>query len=274
MAYLTKANTALLRELEQKIIDVLSSFAYDEIISAKEIPLDEIICPYRFYERENFTLKAVFKGDATLCAEAEIIAVAINSLLGIEAEEIDVKIGHGKLDMSVSGEISVLENLDEENEYTEDVLAVCDLLDGYGLSKLISADLTKKEGCDGVCFVGYAGKTKLLSGGRCGTDIVLKIDLKAILDYKLNGTELKEKTPVVLVASDMAETAYEVAFGLRRQGLKTEGYVLGFNMYDAEEYCVLKGIPTLIFAGEEKVIMKNVQTGETAETTLEKLLGK
>ena len=40
-----------------------------------------------------------------------------------------------------------------------------------------------------------------------------------------------------------------------------------------EEYCNLKGIPTMVWAGEEKVVMKNIRTSETAETTIEKLLG-
>ncbi len=44
-------------------------------------------------------------------------------------------------------------------------------------------------------------------------------------------------------------------------------------MYEAEEYCNLKGIPTLVWAGDNKVVMKNIQSGETAETTLDRLLG-
>ncbi|MBQ7039359.1 MAG: hypothetical protein IJN39_02220, partial [Clostridia bacterium] len=153
-------------------------------------------------------------------------------------------------------------------------LAVSDLLDGYGLLKFISVDLSQKSDADGVCFVGVAGGKQLLKGGRRGASVVLEFNLGEITEHKLSGKEFKDPVSVVLVASDIPDTAYQVAFGLRRQGLRAEGYVSMGSMTDAEEYCALKGIPTLIFAGDEKVTMKNIETGETADTTLEKLLGK
>lgn len=272
MEYLTKANTALMRELEHKIIDVLKSFAYDEVVG--EQPKKEIY-PDRFYNRENSHIKVVLEGETALTADAEIASVAINSMLACEIDEFDLKVGHAKISMDVKGEMSVLEELGEESEETDDTLAVLDLLDGYGLLKFTSVDLSLKHGGkDGVCFKCFASERELLSGGRNGSSVTLNFNLKEITEFKLGGKEFKDPVSVVLVASDIPDTAYQVAFGLRRQGLRAEGYVSGGSMTDAEEYCALKGIPTLIWAGDETVTMKNIETGESAETTLEKLLGK
>lgn len=271
MKCLSKANTALMRELEQKIIDVLKSFAYDEVVGEQA---EKEIYPDRFYTRDGLSLKAVLEGETSLMADAEVIAVAINSLLATEVEEPDIKLGHGKLDMNVSGEPSVLEELEEESDETDDVLAVSDLLDGYGLLKFISVDLSQKSDADGVCFTAVARDKELLKGGRYGEKVVVEFNLGELTEYRLSGKEFKDPVSVVLVASDLPETAYQVAFGLRRQGLRAEGCVSLGSMTDAEEYCAVKGIPTLIWAGDETVTMKNIETGETADTTLEKLLGK
>lgn len=272
MKYLTKANTALMRELEQKIIDVLKSFAYDEVVGNQP---EKEIYPERFFEREKLALTATLEGEIALCADAEIAAVAINSMLAAEIEEFDLKIGHGNVKMDIKGEMSVLEELDEETEETDDVLAVLDLLDGYGLLKFTSVDLSMNhENKDGVSFKCFVGEKELLSGGRNGSSVTITFNLGEITEYKLGGKEFKDPVSVVLVASDIPDIAYQVAFGLRRQGLRAEGYISGGSMTDAEEYCALKGIPTLVFAGDETVTMKNIETGESAETTLEKLLGK
>ncbi|MBQ7039480.1 MAG: hypothetical protein IJN39_02825, partial [Clostridia bacterium] len=111
MKYLSKANTALMRELEQKIIDVLKSFAYDEVVGVQS---EKEIYPDRFYTRDGLTLTATLEGEASLVADAEIAAVAINSILACEVEEFDLKLGHGKVNMEVSGEMSVLEELSED----------------------------------------------------------------------------------------------------------------------------------------------------------------
>ena len=272
MKYLTKANTALMRELEQKIIDVLKSFAYDEVVGNQ--PEKEIF-PERYFERDKLSLTATIEGEIALCADAEIATVVINSMLASEIDEFDLKMGHASVNMDVKGEMSVLEELDEDSDETDDVLAVLDLLDGYGLLKFTSVDLSlKHENEDGVSFKCFAGEKELAHGGRKGSLFTVTFNLAEITEYKLSGKEFKDPVSVVLVASDIPDTAYQVAFGLRRQGLRAEGYISGGSMTDAEEYCALKGIPTLIWAGDETVTMKNIETGESAETTLEKLLGK
>lgn len=273
MAYLTKANVGLIRELEGKVTDVLKSFAYEEILADGILEITEVLYPFRCYKKGKCEISALMLGENSYVADCEIMAIAINSMLACEMENFTLKLGHGKLSCNVSGSVSALENADLDCDEADDILSICDLLDGYGLADFLSVDLNQGKDFDGVYFTCFSGEKRIMTGGRKGTNLELNIDLKALSEIKTGNTELKDPVPVVLVASDFSETAYKVAFGMRRQGLKVEGYVSGGSMTDAEEYCNLKGIPTMVWAGEEKVVMKNIRTSETAETTIEKLLG-
>ncbi len=263
MNYKSKANTALCKELTLKLCDVLESFTYEEIELDGETKPNDVLYPFRYYTKDKGTLIAVIEGEKGSLADVELMAVAINMLLAMEIEGFELKIGHSE----------VKEN-DEESEAMDMIDAVCDMLDGYGLSDYIKPDTTLKLDFNELCFAGFAGDKKLIEGGRKENSVYLVTNIDAIAEHKKGNVELKEPVPVVLVASDFPELSYQVAFGLRRQGLKTEGYVSGGSMTEAEEYCLLKGIPTLIWATDKTVVMKNIQSGETAETTLEKLLGK
>lgn len=263
MNYKTKADTALCKELTIKLCDVLESFTYEEIELVGEAKPNEVLYPFRYYTKDKGTLTAVIEGEKGSLADVELMAVAINMLLALEIESFELKVGH-----------ALARDNGEESDAMDMIDAVCDMLDGYGLSDYIKPDATLKLGFDGLCFAGFVGDKKLMEGGRNGETVHLSINVDALSEYKKGNVELKDPVPVVLVASDFPELSYQVAFGLRRQGLKTEGYVSGGSMTEAEEYCLLKGIPTLIWATEQTVVMKNVQTGETAETTLEKLLNK
>lgn len=277
MAYLSKANTMLKRELESKITGVLESFTYDEIVSDSGAPQEDVLYPFRYYTKSDTCITACLLGEKNLAADAEIMAAAVNALLGAEIDDFVMKIGNSALQKTypVCGAPSLIDEMDEESDALFDVSAVCDLLSGYGIAEqYITVDLTEKEEkASGIFFRCTVGEKVLCCGYRSGADVVLQMDMLSILDHKKGGKDLKEPVPVVLVASDMPDTAYQVAFGLRRQGLKTEGFISGGSMYEAEEYCNLKGIPTLVWAGDNKVVMKNIQSGETAETTLDRLLG-
>ncbi len=263
MNYKTKANTALCKELTLKLCDVLESFTYEEIELSDGMKPNDVLYPFRYYTKDKRTLTAVIEGEKGSLADVELMAVAINMLLAMEIEGFELKIGHREAKKN-----------DEESDAMDMIDAVCDMLDGYGLSDYIKPDATLELDFDELCFAGFVGDKKLIEGGRKENSVYLVVNVDAIAEYKKGNIELKEPVPVVLVASDFPELSYQVAFGLRRQGLKTEGYVSGGSMTEAEEYCLLKGIPTLIWATEQTVVMKNVQTGETAETTLEKLLNK
>ena len=271
---LTKANTILKNELTNKITDVLHSFAYDEVAGDVKTALCDCLMPVRYYTKGTFLLTVVIEGEKNLLADAEMAAIAINAMLGMEIEHPDIRLNHGKLNLDVKGEVSVLDDVEEDSDELDDLYALADILDGYDLASFVSVDLTAPTESDGLAFSGFAGDTKILSCERKGSNVTLVIDLLSAVQFKLGNKELKDPVPVALVASDMADNAYKVAFGLRQQGLKAEGYISGGSMYAAEEYCDLKGIPTLLWVTETKVIMKNIQSGETAETTLEKLLGK
>lgn len=263
MNYKTKANTALCKELALKLCDVLESFTYEEIELTDGIKPVDVLYPFRYYTKDKGTLTAVIEGEKGSLADVELMAVAINMLLALEVEGFELKIGH-----------ALAKENDEESEAMDMVDSACDMLDGYGLSDYIKPDTTLKLNFDGLYFAGFEDEKKLVEGGRKGNSVYIVVSIDALAELKKGNVELKEPVPVVLVASDFPELSYHVAFGLRRQGLKTEGYVSNGSMYEAEEYCSLKGIPTLIWATEKTVIMKNIQSGETAETTLEKLLGK
>lgn len=271
---LTKANTILKNELTNKITDVLHSFAYDEVAGDVKTALADCLPPVRYYTKGTFLLTAVLDGESNLLADAEMAAMAINAMLGMEIEHPDIRLNHGKLNFDIKGELSALDAVEEDSDDLDDLYALADLLDGYDLASFVSVDLTAPVEGDSIAFSGYAGDTKLISYERKGKTATMVFDLLSAVTFKLGNKELKDPIPVVLVASDMADNAYKVVFGLRQQGLKAEGYVSGGSMYAAEEYCDLKGIPTLLWVTETKVIMKNIQSGETAETTLDKLLGK
>ncbi|MBR4029998.1 MAG: hypothetical protein IKJ06_01200 [Clostridia bacterium] len=263
MSYKTKADTALKNEMYSIISDVLNSFTYEEVeLLGGELPKDELK-PFRYFVRENGRLTAVLDGEKNNLADVELMAVAVNMMLALEIDGFELKVGHGKAS-----------SLDEESDALDMIDCVCDMLDGYGLSDYVKADATGNSKYEDLQFFCISKDKILLDGGRKDDKVELNIDMDLLTEFKKGNVELKDPVPVVLVASDFPELSYQVAFGLRRQGLKTEGYVSGGSMTEAEEYCLLKGISTLIWATEQTVVMKNVQTGETAETTLEKLLNK
>lgn len=263
MNYKTKADTALKNEMYSIVTDVLNSFTYEEVeLLEGQQPIDELK-PFRYFVRENGKLTAVIDGEKNNLADVEVMAAAINIMLALEVDGFELKVGHGKAN-----------SLDEENDYLDMVDAVCDMLDGYGLSDYVKPDAAGNSKYHDLYFCCVSKDKELLDGGRKDDKVELNIDMDLLKEFKKGNAELKDPVPVVLVASDFPELSYQVAFGLRRQGLKTEGYVSGGSMTEAEEYCLLKGIPTLIWATEQTVVMKNVQTGETAETTLEKLQNK
>ena len=111
--------------------------------------------------------------------------------------------------------------------------------------------------------------------GKSAPATGVAIGINRIVNLLYTGEEPETAMlPVAVVGSLEPSKSYKVSFGLRAQGLKIEDFVSGVTYAEMLEYAEQKGIAIAIWADENIVTMKNVRTGETSETTLEKLLGE
>ncbi len=259
----------------------------------------------------DFTIEmgqvAFFKGLMESCGLSDDISekfrelidkkdsVALENLADIHIKNEEIK----KIVVSLPlafGTISVLDEINYDvlnntaKEALDNLSAVYSILEEYGLGGYVSIDLgtvSHLEYYTGIVFKGLArgtgfsvcggGRYDKLVGefGKSAPATGVAIGINRIVNLLYTGEEPETAMlPVAVVGSLEPSKSYKVCFGLRAQGLKIEDFVSGGTYAEMLEYAEQKGIAIAIWADENVVTMKNVRTGETSETTLEKLLGE
>jgi hypothetical protein len=255
----------LVHKIEKSIADVLESFGYNEVIYplcpsdeafVKEVVVSETedeICPARVFScvKSGEKMFSAIVGQATDKAKAEQVALLINTMLGLKTDKISVMLG------------KEMENAKEH-------------LVNMGYEKFITSDSYAE---DGFCGILTETEEVLFTGNEISVNnnnsLYSFINLEPIINLLIDDCDPASKLlPVTLVASDDISLSYSVALGLRSQGLKIEEYTGTGSMTDAEEYATLKGITILLWVSGNTVFMKNLKSGETSETTVDKLLKK
>ena len=263
----------LYRKIEDTIFKVVQSYTFGEILTdaktclvkecitaVKEDLCDEIFPVRLLNKSKKERICAVILGEDSIRADAEILSLSVNSLLAAGIKEFKITLSHKEKD-------------------DDKVEELFEILESYGLSDFIDVDYDY-EGTDlanSFVFECKYNDKIILRGGK-GFDGIpysyvsfMPVELTEIIfDSKIK--ELSD-LPVAVVASTSPADSYKVAFGLRAQGLNVREYLKTTSMVDATEYTEALGSTILIWVAEDKIVMKNMKTGEMSETTADKLLG-
>lgn len=261
MKTLIKTECSVRRKLLERIHTVLDTYCYDEInifggskdyaeliINAEKEFLYDEVKPNRLFSFAEDKVYSYIGGVSNAAAYAEMIVVMINSIIASGIKEFTVK---------MKGEKSV---------YT------AELLKQYGLSDYI---FTENEG-DGFSFEGVTSAKKkcIFKGEAEGNSVYSVMFMENIISENYDAEDLKTPLlPVAVVGSEYPEIRHKVSFGMRTQGLKIEDFISGGTMTDLFEYAEMKGIAVSIWCDGDRLVMKNMKTGELTESTVEKLLG-
>lgn len=263
-------NSKIYRKIEDTISKVAGSYTYEEIVTegtgcimcetcdVLKNELNDEIFPVRLYNRsKKDAFLCVLFGETSHRADGEILSVAINSLIGLGIKEFKVKLSH----------------IEKDDDKTETLF---EYLESIGLSDFIDVDYDLKPSKRATSFAyeAKAGDITLFKGAHSNEDIekaFVKFFINDIIKFVKTDKDTKSN-PVALVASANPSDAYKIAFGLRARGLDVREYIASTSMIDAEEYGEISSISILIWVNEDKIIMKNLKTGEMSETTSEKLL--
>lgn len=268
MKTILKTECILRRKLEEKIITIFDTYSYDEVKvygekaenyalalngAIKTELLDEVK-PYRIFGFKDDKIYAMIAGIENPASDAEMLVLMINVIIACGIHEFKLEI---------SG---------------DSAKAVAGLMVEYGLSDYINVKESDDELFE-FCGINVADGRSLFSGKRYVKDgikgVYSVIDKEMIVDVLYGGEDLKTGLlPVAIVGSDYPALRHKVAFGLRTQGLKIEEFISLGTMTDMLELAELKGITVSIWADGEKLIMKNMKSGEMTESTIEKLLGE
>ena len=268
MKTILKTECKLRRKLEEKIITIFDTYSYDEmkiygektdnyassLNTAIKTELFDDVKPYRIFGFKDDKIYAMIAGVQTLMSDAEMLVLMINVIIACGIHEFKLEI---------SG---------------ENAHAVSGLMREYGLIDYINV---KEENDEIFRFKGInVSDEKILFEGKRYTKDGVKgvysvVNKDTIIDILYGNEDLKAGLmPVAIVGSDYPALRHKVAFGLRTQGLKIEEYILNGTMTDMTEFAELKGITVSIWADGDKLIMKNMKSGEMTESTIDKLLGE
>ncbi len=263
----------LYRKIEDTITKVVESYTFGEImtdakdclvkecIKAVKQDLTDEIFPVRLLNKcKKERLVAVIAGEESIRADAEILSLSINSLIAAGIKEFKITLSHkGKDDDKVEELFEILES--------------------YGLSDFIDVDFDYEGTALSNSFVfecKYDDKVILRGGkGFDGFAFSYVSFMPVELTEIIFNSKIKELSdlPVAVVASTSPADSYKIAFGLRAQGLNVREYLKTTSMVDAIEYTEALGSTIIIWVARDKIVMKNIKTGEMSETTAEKLLG-
>ena len=263
----------LYRKIEDTISKVIESYTFGEIVTegkdclvkeclnAIKTELSDEIFPIRLYNKsKKERIIACTAGEEGIRCDAEILSVAINSILATGIKEFKITLSHK-----------------EQND--DAVEELFEIIESYGLSDFVDVNFDYQGTDLANSFVFecvYEGKT-ILRGGR-GFDKMhfafVSFMPEEITEIIFN-SKIKELTdlPVAVVASASPADSYKIAFGLRAQGLNVREYLKTTSMVDAIEYTEALGSTIVIWVAEDKIVMKNIKTGEMSETTADNLLG-
>ena len=268
MKTILKTECVLRRKLEEKIITIFDTYSYDEIKvygenadtyayalnqAVKEELIDEVK-PYRVFGFKDDKIYAMLSGISTALSDAEMLVLMINVIIACGIHEFNIELSGDR------------------------ARAALGLMREYGLSDYIKLLDESEEGFE-FKGINVADKRELFKGKRYTKDgikgIYSVIDKETIMAILYGNEDLKAgMMPVAIIGSDYPSLRHKVAFGLRTQGLKIEEYILMGTMTEMIEFAELKGIPVSIWADGEKLIMKNMKSGEMTESTIDKLLGE
>ena len=265
----------LYRKIEDTISKVIESYTFGEIItdakeclvkeclSAVKTELCDEIFPIRLYnksKKERISVCTV--GEESVRADAELLSLAVNSVLATGIKEFKITLSHK-----------------EKND--DAVEELFEILESFGISDFIDVNFDYEGTPLSSTFVFECkfDNRVILRGGR-GYDGKLPFCHVSFMPEEITdivfNSKIKELTdlPVAVVASTTPADSYKIAFGLRTQGLNVREYLKTTSMVDAIEYTEALGSTLVIWVAEDKIVMKNIKTGEMSETTTEKLLGK
>lgn len=263
----------LYRKIEDTITNVIESYTFGEImtdakdclvkecITAVKTELCDEIFPIRLYNKsKKEKIVACTIGEESIRADAELLSMTINTLLAVGIKEFKITLSHK----------------DKNDDAVEELFGI---LEGFGLSDFIDVNF-EYEGLPLANSFVYECRLneKTIARGGKGFDKApfsfVTFIPEEITEIIFN-SKIKELTdlPVAVVASAAPADSYKIAFGLRAQGLNVREYLKTTSMVDAIEYTEALGSTIIIWVAEDKIVMKNIKTGEMSETTAEKLLG-
>lgn len=194
------------------------------------------------------------------------------------------------------GDLSVVDKADVSglNKVSKDALdnirSIYKLLESFGFKDVISIDLGMLQSIDyytgsifkcythGVGFpVCAGGRYNNLVGkfGREMSAVGVAFGINRILSAlrEIGYEQESEAIPVVFAKSGCDKEAYDFVNALRVNGFCCELYIGGYDKEKAEEYAKKIGSPYIFEVGnEDRLVVKNLNTGETAETTAEDFL--
>lgn len=270
----SKIESKIYRKAEDTIFKVFESYAYNEIITdgkscifeeSKKAVCEELtdeIFPVRILNRTKCgKIFAGLYGEKSITADAEILSCLISSLIALGIKEFKV----------------TLSNLNKDDDKTE---ALFDLLTVYGISDYIDIDFNYRPEKRALSFAFKCeiDNAVIFKGGHCPDkpDIVYAVFNTENITNLLMTDRIREITPLptALVASSSPSDSFKVSFGLRAQGLNIETYLKNTSMAEAVEYAEALGVTVIIWVDGDKIIMKNLKTGEMSETTFDKLCKK
>lgn len=264
----------LYRKIEDTISKVIESYTFGEIITegkecivkecltAIKTELCDEIFPVRLYnKRKKERIVACTVGEDGIRADAEILSLAVNSVLATGIKEFKITLSHKE----------------QSDDAVEELF---EILESFGLSDFIDVNFDY-QGSDLTSTFAFECRYEdkmILRGGK-GYDGKIPYSYVSFMTEELTdiifNSKIKELTdlPVAVVASASPADSYKIAFGLRAQGLNVREYLKTTSMVDAIEYTEALGSTIVIWVAEDKIVMKNIKTGEMSETTAEKLLG-
>ena len=263
----------LYRKIEDTITKVIESYTFGEImtdakdclvkecITAVKTELCDEIFPVRLYNKsKKERIVACTVGEDNIRADAEMLSLTVNALLAVGIKEFKI----------------ILSHKDKNDDAVEELF---EILESFGISDFIDVDFDLDGSTLANSYV-YECKLqdKVIARGGKGFDKTpfsfvsfMPIEITDIL-FNSKISELSD-LPLAVVASTTPSESYKIAFGLRAQGLNVREYLKTTSMVDAIEYTEALGSTIIIWVAEDKIVMKNIKTGEMSETTAEKLLG-